>query len=135
MFIAVLAAAVMFFLLDKEIIKTIPVASTTGMVIQYIVIFDALISIPLGLYIFSRRCKQLRFVDDMDWRLSLYRRYDIWRIIVVGQPMTLAIIAYYLLGGYQSMLWVAAISAVGWYFCKPTARKIELEIMPYDDSY
>ena len=135
MFAAVLAAAVMFLLLEKNIISTISVYTTAGMVVQYIVILDALVSIPLGLYVFNRRCKQLRYNEDLDWRITLYRRYDIRRILLVGQPMVVAIVAYYLLGGNQSMLWIAAMSAIGWYFCKPTPRKIELEIMPYDDSY
>ena len=38
------------------------------------------------------------------------------RIVTVSNAMVFGIAAYYLLGGYQSMLWVAAISAIGWYF-------------------
>jgi hypothetical protein len=32
------------------------------------------------------------------------------------------------------MLWVAAVSAIGWYFTKPSDRKMELELQPKDPN-
>ena len=55
--------------------------------------------------------------------------------MTVSFSMLTGIAGYYLLGGYQSMIWIAAIAAIAWYFTKPTERKIELELLPDDDSY
>jgi hypothetical protein len=38
------------------------------------------------------------------------------------------------MGAYQSMLWVAAVSAIGWYFTKPSERKMELELQTQDPN-
>jgi hypothetical protein len=32
------------------------------------------------------------------------------------------------------MLWVAAVSAIGWYFTKPSVRKMELELQPAEPN-
>ena len=48
--------------------------------------------------------------------------------------MPLGIFAYYWMGCYQSMLWVAAIAAVAWYFTKPTLGKLEQEMKPEDPN-
>jgi hypothetical protein len=39
------------------------------------------------------------------------------------------------MGAYKSMLWVAAIGAIGWYFTKPTERKMQLELSPSEEQY
>jgi hypothetical protein len=41
------------------------------------------------------------------------------------------------LAGYKPMLWLLGITAVAWFFCKPTERQIHIDtsISPYDDSY
>ena len=48
--------------------------------------------------------------------------------------MPLGIFAFYWLGGYRSMLWVAAIAAIAWYFTKPTIGKLEQEMSPKDEN-
>jgi hypothetical protein len=44
--------------------------------------------------------------------------------------MPLGIVAFYWLGAYKSMLWVAAIAAIAWYFAKPSEGKMEAELTP-----
>ena len=53
----------------------------------------------------------------------------------MGNSLVFGMAAFYLLGGFRSMLWLAAVAAIGLYFCKPTERKMQLELLPYDDSY
>ncbi|MCQ2325496.1 MAG: hypothetical protein MJZ58_04830, partial [Paludibacteraceae bacterium] len=100
--------------------------------VQYIVIADALFFIPMGLYGFKRRCDKIRRIEDETEKYAQYKKEAIIRIIVVSNVMVLGIFAYYWMGGYKSMLWVAAIGAIGWYFTKPTPRKIQLELLPPD---
>ena len=46
----------------------------------------------------------------------------------------LMIFAFYFMGAYRSMLWVAAIAAIAWYFSKPTIGKMEQEMHPNDPN-
>ena len=47
-------------------------------------------------------------------------------------PMNIAF--YYLLGMYKPLMWLAAMSAVAWYFTKPTIGKMEIEMTPKDPN-
>ncbi|MBR1516290.1 MAG: hypothetical protein IJ621_06050 [Paludibacteraceae bacterium] len=132
---AVLTAALMYYLIMKDVFSPIDPMSGLGQVIQSIIIFLAVVSIPLGLYLFSRKCKKIRAIEDETERLQAYLNAGRWRIIVVSYSMLTGIAGYYLLGGYQSMIWIAAVAAIAWYFTKPTERKIELELLPDDDRY
>lgn len=140
MILAVIAATVMYLLIVKGIVLPIAPLSTTGKVIQYVVIFDALLTIPLGLYGFKKGCTRLlkslspetaALTEDI---YGKYQSYAIARILLVSNSMVLGIVAFYWLGCYQSMLWIAAIGAIGWYFTKPTGRKVQLELTPPRDT-
>ena len=52
----------------------------------------------------------------------------------MGFTMPMNIALYYLLGNYQPMMWLAAMSAVAWYFTKPTLGKMEQEMRPKDPN-
>ncbi len=132
---AVLTAALMYYLIMKDVFSPIDPMSGLGQVIQSIIIFLAVVSIPLGLYLFNRKCKKIRAIEDETERLQAYLKAGRWRIIVVSYSMLTGIAGYYLLGGYQSMIWIAAVAAIAWYFTKPNERKIELELLPDDDRY
>ena len=99
--------------------------STLGVTVQYIIIFDALITIPLGLYL----VKLFKPLTDKQ-----YFRCAAARILLVSNTMPLGVIAFYWMNGYRSMLWVAAISAVAWYFSKPTIGKMDKEMTPEDPN-
>jgi hypothetical protein len=108
--------------------------SSLGQVIQYLVIFDALITIPLGLFICKKQCTKLSSIENEEEKLVGYNKSARMRILLVSNTMVFAIAAFYLMGAYQSMLWVAAVSAIGWYFSKPSLRKMELELQPKDPN-
>jgi hypothetical protein len=63
-----------------------------------------------------------------------YKSAAILRIVLVSNTMIWGIAAFYLMGAYQSMLWVTAVSAIGWYFTKPSERKMQLELQPEDPN-
>lgn len=136
MILAVVAATLMYLLIVRSVVMPIDPLTTAGKIIQYVVIFDALLTIPLGLYGFKRACERLlkgQSGENLTLTEEQYRRYQTyaaWRIVLVSNAMVLGIVAFYLLGCYQSMLWIAAIGAIGWYFTKPTARKVQIELTP-----
>lgn len=126
--LAVFAATLMWFLVTKEKISAFSPQSAIGNVVQYVVIAYTLLSVPGGLYAFKLKCNRIKRMED-SVKYAVYYRWAVARICVVGVGITFGIVAFYLLAGYQSMLWCAAISAVGLFFCKPMPRKIQLELM------
>ena len=91
MVLALVAMVAMYLLVSKGTIAVIDTMSTAGKVIQYIVIFDALITIPLGLYGFKRVCDKIRSMENEELKFSLYRRYAAIRIVMVSNAMLLGI--------------------------------------------
>ena len=125
MIIALIVLTAMYYAFSKGLYEPLDKMSKMGQAVQYIIIFDALITIPLGLYL-------------VKWRKPLteesYFKCAAARILLASNTMPLGIAAYYWMGCYQSMLWVAAIAAIAWYFTKPTLRKAEIEMTPKDPN-
>lgn len=134
MILALLSGTLSYFLIMKGYVLPIDSLSSLGQVIQYIVIFDALITIPLGLFICKKQCTKLSTIENEEEKLVGYNKSARMRILLVSNTMVFAIAAFYLMGAYHSMLWVAAVSAIGWYFSKPSLRKMELELQPKDPN-
>lgn len=149
MVLTLLAAVLMYYLLSHALFVPFDIHSQAATIIQYIVIFDALITIPLGLYGCKYFCQRLvqshqpNEANKTDAPLTIaitpeicsaYKRYAALRIVLVSNVMVLGILAYYALACYPSMMWVAAIGAIGWYFTKPTEAKMRLELTPKDPS-
>lgn len=134
MLLTLLAGTLSYFLIMKEYVQPIDSLSNLGQIIQYIVIFDALVTIPVGLYLCKKQCTKLCTLENEEEKLLGYQKAATMRILLVSNTMVFAIAAFYLMGAYQSMLWVAAVSAIGWYFTKPSLRKMELELQPKDPN-
>ena len=86
------------------------------------------------MYLCKKQCTKLSALENVEEKMQGYQKAATWRILLVGNTMIFAIAAFYLMGTYQSMLWVAAVSAIGWYFTKPSVRKMELELQPADPN-
>lgn len=125
MVISLIVLSAMYYAFSKGLYEPLDTMSTLGKTIQYIVIADALVSIPLGLYL-------VKWFKPQTERA--YFKYAGARILLVSNAMPLGIFAYYWMNGYQSMLWVAAIAAIAWYFSKPTIGKMEKEMSPEDPN-
>jgi hypothetical protein len=134
MVLTLLAGTLAYFLIMKDYVQPIDSLSTLGQVIQYVIIFDALVTIPLGLYLCKKQCTKLSVLENEEEKLMGYKQAATLRILLVSNTMVFAIAAFYLMGAYQSMLWVAAVSAIGWYFTKPSERKMQLELQPQDPN-
>lgn len=134
-FLLIVLATVTYLLITREILPVVDPLSRWGKVIQYAVIFDVLTTVPLGLWWHKRQCKQIAKIEDEQTQLTAYYRSAAIRICLVSNTMLLAIPAFYILGAYMSMMWVAAISAIGWYFTKPTEKKLYFELHPDEEQY
>ncbi len=115
----------MYYLTSLPDFEPLDTMSQIGMILQYVAIFTTLIAIPLGLYLIKWRKPQT---------LDLYKELATARILLCGLPMSMNIAFFYLFGGYRSMMWIAAISAIAWYFSKPTLGKLEQEMTPKDPN-
>ena len=134
MVLTLLVGTLAYFLIMKDYVQPIDSFSMLGQIIQYVIIFDALVTIPLGLYLCKKQCTKLSVLENEKEKLLGYKQAATLRILLVGNTMVFAIAAFYLMGAYQSMLWVAAVSAIGWYFTKPSERKMQLELQPQDPT-
>ena len=132
--LTLIAGTLAYFLIIKEIVQPINPMSTLGHVLQYAVIFDALLTIPAGLYLCKRQCAKLAELTDEEQKLVGYKKAATWRILLVSNTMFFGISAFYLMGAYQSMLWITAVSAIGWYFTKPSEAKLQAELQPKDPN-
>lgn len=133
MVLAVISGTLAYLLVYHwHLLDPIGTLTKVGQTIQYVVIADALFFIPMGLYGFKRRVDKIRRIEDETEKFAKYKKEAIIRIVLVSNTMVFGIFAFYLLGCYQSMLWVSGIAAIGWYFTKPTPRKIQLELLPTD---
>jgi len=123
MVIALIVLTAMYYAFSKGLFEPLDRMSQLGQIVQYVIIFDALLTIPLGLYL----VKYFRPQTEKS-----YFKCAGARILLVSNSMPLGIFAFYWMGGYKSMLWVAAIAAIAWYFSKPTIGKMEQEMKPKD---
>ena len=132
--LTLLSGSLAYFLIMKDLVLPIDPMTTLGQVLQYIVIFDALLTIPAGLYLCKRQCAKLTQLSDENAKYNGYKKAATWRILLVSNTMILGIVAFYLMGAYQYMLWVTAVSAIGWYFTKPSEAKLQAELQPKDPN-
>lgn len=135
MALTVCAAVVAYLLIVKQVVAPVSPQSALGQAVQYIIIFDVLLTVPYGLWKHKKNCARIALIAEEEPRLAAYRTSAMWRIILVSNTMVWAFPAYYLMGGHMSMLWVAAIAAIGWYFTKPTEKKMYFELHPQEEQY
>ena len=133
--LTLISGTLAYFLIMKDFVQPIDPMSTLGQVLQYVIIFDALLTIPTGLYLCKRQCTKLAELADEKQKLASYKRAATLRIVLVSNTMVFGIAAFYLMGAYQSMLWITAVSAIGWYFTKPSEAKLQAELQaPQNDQ-
>ena len=132
--LTLISGTLAYFLIMKDFVQPIDPMSTLGQVLQYVIIFDALLTIPTGLYLCKRQCIKLAERADEEQKLASYKRAATLRIVLVSNTMVFGIAAFYLMGAYQSMLWITAVSAIGWYFTKPSKAKLQAELQPKDPN-
>jgi hypothetical protein len=123
MLFTLIILGVMYYLTSMPDFEPVNPMEEVGQILQYAAIGMTLLAIPLGLYL-------------VKWKkpdtLDKYKEVATLRIALVGSTMPMNIAMFYLLGGYKPMMWLAAMSAIAWYFTKPTLGKMEQEMKPKD---
>lgn len=99
MALTILCGAGMYLAVTRGMIAPISPMDSLGQTVQYLVIFDTLICVPLGVWL---NAKKNALVG----------------MLIASHPMVPAICCAYWMGGYTSMLYLAGISAIAWYFTK-----------------
>ncbi|MBQ2540031.1 MAG: hypothetical protein II551_00115 [Paludibacteraceae bacterium] len=125
MVIAMIVLTTMYYMHMHGLYEPLDKMSGLGQAVQYIIIFDALVTIPLGLYLIKL------FHPKTE---TMYFKCAAARILLVSNTLPLGIAAFYWMDCYRSMIWVAAIAAIAWYFSKPTIGKAEQEMAPKDPN-
>ena len=125
MALTLIALGVMYYLVSQPNFEPLNPMESLGMILQYIAIGATLIALPLGLYLVKWTKPQT---------LEKYQTVATARILLVGLTMPMNIAFFYLLGTYKPLMWLAAMSAVAWYFTKPTLGKMEQEMTPDDPN-
>lgn len=100
---------------------------TADVVIQDIVVWYVLASIPGALYGFKRKMRAVSQLPE-EKRSDAYVKWAIIRMLVIGFGPFLTLPAFYLLNQQTSMLFAAGMSLVALYFCKPTEKKMYMEM-------
>jgi len=123
MLFTLIILGVMYYLTSMPDFEPVNPMEEMGQILQYAAIGMTLFAIPIGLYL-------------VKWKkpdtLDKYKEVATLRIALVGSTMPMNIAMFYLLGGYKPMMWLAAMSAIAWYFTKPTLGKMEQEMKPKD---
>ncbi len=125
MILTLVILGVMCYLAIQPDFEPINTMESVGMILQYVAIGITLVAIPFGLYMVKL------FKPDT---LQKYQDVATARILTVGLTIPMNIAFYYLLGSYQPMMWLAAMSAIAWFFTKPTLGKLEQEMTPEDPN-
>ena len=125
MILTLAVLGLMCYLATRPDFEPVNVMETLGMTLQYVAIGATLIAVPFGLYIVKLFKPQT---------LAKYQEVATMRILIVGLTIPMNIAFYYVLGGHQPMMWLAAISAIGWFFTKPTLGKLDQEMTPDDPN-
>ena len=117
-----------YLLKDAENALRFDPLTQPGQSIAYVVILYVIASIPGALWWFKQKMKKVSRIADEDAKQKQYTSYAIIRVVLIGLGAIMAIIAFYVLGNYQPMLWCAGIAILAQFFCKPSDRKIYLEM-------
>ena len=123
--LAVVLATIAYLIVEQDTAFVKP--STAETVIISVYILFLICSIPLALKLFNMKVKKLSEIESLEKKYEKYRMYSFWRLIVIGINMLIGIGFFYFLRS-ESMLFCAGIAAIALVFCKPSERKMEMEL-------
>ena len=124
--LAVAAATLGYFCVTRQWFVVDP-KTPANVAVYTIIILYVIVSTPLILKWFSRMVARLHAVPDAADRCRRYGRVAKVRLAVVTVGLLASLFFYYVLCE-QSLLWLAGISAIALYFCKPTRNKVEQDL-------
>lgn len=123
---AILVATLGYFCVLNQWLMFQPEDSISVTIYSFIILY-VITSTPLALKLFNNHVQKLVNITDTQEKLEHYERYAKIRLLVVTFGLLTALFFYYTLQ-QQALLWVAGISAIALYFCKPSLAKIEQDL-------
>lgn len=102
-----------------------------------VIIMYTIISIPLALWTFQKKLKTWRNIEDPFVKQKKYISGAQTRLALVGVSLLSSVIGhFYLYAGTSnfSLIFCAGIAAIGLYFCKPTAKKVAIDLEIEEDE-
>ncbi len=113
----------------------------TAFVFYNVMIWYVIITLPAALTLFRYATKNLRKTEDTDRRDTLYIRYALARMLVIGIGLIASVLLFYLTNTAvvegakknMSLFWLAGIEAIGLVFCKPTEKRINRDLGDDED--
>ncbi|MGN0187801.1 MAG: hypothetical protein ACI392_08690 [Paludibacteraceae bacterium] len=124
--LAVFAATLGYFCVTRQWFVVAPKTQANTMIYTFVILY-VIVTTPLILKWFSRVVERLRAVPDVADKYRRYGRVAKVRLVVVMLGLLASLFFYYVLCE-QSLLWLAGISAIALYFCKPTRAKVEQDL-------
>lgn len=106
---------------------TIDSTTDLGIAINSVLIIFIIGSVPLSLWVFNNKLKNWIKLPTEHEKLQKYQKAALIRLMILGAGLVLGVVFYYVLT-LQSMIFSAAIAAVGVFFCKPSEKKIRTEL-------
>jgi hypothetical protein len=101
--------------------------SSEGTLINSIVIMYIICTVPFTLAIFNKYSKKWAQIEDVNLKLLNYKKWGTLRIFIIGIGLIMGVIFFYIMRS-QTMIFCAAIAALGLIFCKPSQIKLINEL-------
>ena len=131
-FVLAVVAATLGYFCVKNGWLVIEKGTAANMAIYGVIILYVICSTPLVLKFFGRFAAKIRKIEDEKLRQKRYTCLVATRLGLVALGLVASLFFYYILTE-NSLLWLAGISAIALYFCKPTADKVDQDLEPDDE--
>ena len=128
-FVKAVLFALLGYLANKHYPNLFVFTEETKTVVSTIAYLYLVGSIPLALWMFSKKVAQLIEIEDLNIRYQKYMNWVTIRIALIGVGFVINIVLFYMFHS-SSFLYAAAIAAVAMLFCKPNKRNIDKELNP-----
>lgn len=107
--------------------NNLEIQGDSATIIHSLIIMYVIISIPLSLYLFNKKIKDIQKLPDDGTREHYYKLYGSIRLILNAIGLNISIIGYYSLPE-KSLIWLAGICALILVLCKPNGKRIEADL-------
>lgn len=91
------------------------------------IIMYCIVTIPMSLYLLSKKIKALEVIEDLDLRKKRYLTLASIRVLWLGSALLISIIGFYFLH-IPSLIYLTGICVMSLLFVKPSSRRMRGEL-------